>query len=720
MRGEWAGVVAAGIVALAAAGYGGAFLALLRRWFRWPAAHSLRVWMALTIGLGITGHLLVAAGLARILNLWTIRAVLAVGIILALLRIPSVLPRLLIRCTPMAKPPRTIWGALLCAAAGVALLSLLPAAAMPPLAYDVLEYHLQAPRLFLADGSLDGSPTNFFTRLPLEAEMLYLAGHAIAAPTPYDDRAAKWIAAGWVILFAWGAGEVGRRLGLRRAGRWAVMALAAALPLSGGIALDALNDAAAGVFVELAALGLIGMFSARRSQRAACSATGEETDRPRGTGAARPRGDIALAALGAGFALSCKWSVLPNVIFPALVALVVFGIASGTIVPMLRKAAIFGVCALAVFSPWMIRGAVIAGNPVFPWAARWFPTQTWGPEHEQFLVATHRPQRPWQARYWSKVASGLHRILPATTLTLGTGADEEEEGVQDSAPRRTLLLPFGLAAAVCVLLSRRRGPGAWMLLWGVLGLLAWAGVGHAPDRFLFPMAGVFVPLVVLGVGAVRRRSIPVGRIVAWILCIGLAAGAAQDQARRWALYASAHYFSAFGNDAAREELRAQLLGRPMILMQQQVETELLRRGGKALVLYEARGLLFPPDAVLNTVFDKSPLLDWIAEAQTPEEIDAALRAGGISLVVLNEIELHRLVTFYPPLDSARPHPFRSFANKPPLAAYPYLDYYRPYDADPRYPALRDALTAWHARLLQRASWRHVGANGLTLCITPLE
>jgi hypothetical protein len=382
---------------------------------------------------------------------------------------------------------------------------------------------------------------------------------------------------------------------------------------------------------------------------------------------------------------------------------------------MLRKAAIFGVCALAVFSPWMLRGAVVAGNPVFPWAAGWFPTETWGPEQEQFLVATHRPRRPWQTHYWSKVASGVHRILPALTLSLGAGSDEDE-----TAPPRTVLLPFGLVAATCVLLSRRRSPGAWILLWGVLGLLAWAGVGHAPDRFLFPIAGVFLPLTVVGVGALRRHRLAAGRIAAWVLGIGLAAGAAQDQARRWAFYESAHYFSALGNDAAREELRAQLLGRPMILMQQQVETELLRRGGAALVLYEARGLLFPTSAVLNTVFDKSPLLEWVAEAQTPGEIDAALQARGISLVILNEIELHRLVTFYPPLDSSRPQPFRSFAGKPPLDAYPHLDYYRPYDADPRYPALRDALMAWHAKVLREASWRHVGSNGLTLCITPLE
>lgn len=712
MSGDWAGVGAAGILALAAAGFGGVFFILLQRWFRWPAARPFRIWAALGVGLGITGHLLVVAGLARILNPWTIRAVLAIGIGLLLSHVWMALKRRCSAAATMGKRPRTIWDLLLCAAAGLALLSLLPAAAMPPLAYDVLEYHLQAPRLFIESGSLEGSPSNFFTRLPLEAELLYLAGHAVAAPTPYDDRTAKWIAVGWVVLFAWGAGEVGRRLGLRRTGRWGVMALAAALPLSGSIALDALNDAAAGVFVELMAVGLIGLFSARRADQSACG--------PRGIGVSHPRGDMALAALGAGFALSCKWSVLPNVIFPALVALAVFGIASRNIVPTLRKAAIFGVCALAVFSPWMIRGAVVAGNPVFPWAARWFSTETWGPEHEQFLIATHRPQRPWQVRYWSKVASGAHRILPAMTLLLGTGADKEGEEDQDSAPHRTLLLPFGLAAAACVLLSRRRSPGAWMLLWGVLGLLAWAGVGHAPDRFLFPMVGVFVPLVVLGVESVLRSSLPAGRIAAWVLGLGLAAGAAQDQARRWAFYESAHYFSALGNDTAREELRAQLLGRPMTLMQQQVETELLRCGGAALVLYEARGLLFPKSAVLNTVFDKSPLLEWVAEAQTPAEIDAALRARGISLVVLNEIELHRLVTFYPPLDSSRPQPFRSFAGKPPLDAYPHLDYYRPYDADPRYPALRDALMAWHAQLLQRASWRHVGSNGLTLCITPLE
>jgi hypothetical protein len=195
--------------------------------------------------------------------------------------------------------------------------------------------------------------------------------------------------------------------------------------------------------------------------------------------------------------------------------------------------------------------------------------------------------------------------------------------------------------------------------------------------------------------------------------------AVQGAARRVALHVSAGYFHAMTNPLVGEEARDQVLGRAIVTMQNRVAAAMLRDGGPLRGLYEARGLLFPLPHSLNTVFDRSVLLDSIGDADSPSAIDRALREKGFTNVVVNEFELDRLIRFYPPLDLGNPMPAREWLMKSPAEPHPLMDLYRPHASDARYAPRAAALRAWHVEVVKRARWRTTTPAGLTLCVSPI-
>ncbi len=717
-----AGAAALVLVAVAATGYGRAAVGLVEGgWsgFRRPWAgrrsHFGRGWVTLVVGLGVLGHLLLLAGLVGLFSIGVIRGVLAVGVGFGIAGFAGDLAgsiRSRSGDDPQSGRRRAAGGygrtlPWLGGVAGIAsLVLLIPAAGMPPLAYDVLEYHLQAPRLFLAERSLEGDAHNFFTRLPMETELIYAAGHGVVAPSVEDDRAAKWLAAGLTVLFAWGCGVLARRMGGRRAARWGAVILGAALPLTGKVALDAFSDGAAAVFTLLMIYGFLGVAAAGPGMA--------KKDGERASRLVRRRSDLAWAAIGGGLAVSCKWGVLPHLVVPACALILVFTLRDRGSGQGMKTAALFGVGVLLVFSPWMIRATLTTGNPVFPWAASVFPSTDWGSEQGEFLVETHQPVRPWEGAYWVKVWEGVNTAAPVVEIPWGRAEEE--------SPARRVPIPVGMmVVAVGFGLAWRRRAYLAAGILGGLAVLAWATVRQTPDRFLLPAAATLVPAAAVAAEmSVRRwRTRPGRRAIAWAAGIFLAVAVVQDGAGRMALYSSAGYFRALGNPLVGEAAREEILGRAMLALQGQAARESIRGGGKFLILYEARGLLFPLPHELNTVFDRSVLLDAMGEVDSPEAIDRMLMEKGYSHIIINEFELDRLVRFYAPLDREEPVPPREALRKEPAEPYPLMELYRPYAFDARFAQKEEAIRAWHRRVLERAQWRFVGSTGLILAISPV-
>ncbi len=191
---------------------------------------------------------------------------------------------------------------------------------------DALCYHLQVPKVFLAEGSAVFEPDLHETIYPLVTEALYAVGLAIRGPVAC--RLIQWLLG---LAFAANVAAMARPVLGDRA-RWA-SAVALLVPaVSNGMGAP-LND------VALAAFG-----------NAAILAWTRWNDRPSGRSAI-------LVGVLAGLAVGVK--------YPALVLAGLLGLgflARGKA----RHAALFGLVAAGVGGGWYARAFVHTGNPVYP------------------------------------------------------------------------------------------------------------------------------------------------------------------------------------------------------------------------------------------------------------------------------------------------------------------------------------------------------------------
>lgn len=132
-------------------------------------------------------------------------------------------------------------------------------------------------------------------------------------------------------------------------------------------------------------------------------------------------------------------------------------------------------------SPWLVRNALDAGNPVFPIAAKLLGTGHWTLEQVQRYSANHHAE-----------GSVLDRIARAVSSTFGLA--HPQFGVT------TLLALVGSLIALGV--GRTHKLAAMLVVGVLLGVVAWAIFTHGQARFLTPLLVPMVMLVGLGVGAV--------------------------------------------------------------------------------------------------------------------------------------------------------------------------------------------------------------------------
>jgi hypothetical protein len=208
-----------------------------------------------------------------------------------------------------------------------------PYAAMPPVFYDAIVYHLGLPNLYLASGTLEYPLSFSLAGYPQNAELILLV--ALAAGNETAARLTGFLICALAALTV--RGLVRERLG-RVAGN-----------LSYLILVSQWFFWFQAVFSKVDLIGaffLLTMVSVILQTR-------------RGDGI-RP---WIVAGLLAGFALGVK--------FANLLPIAVLTIASPWLFrpvrpATLRRAALVGVLALTVASPWMIRNMAHRGNPLFP------------------------------------------------------------------------------------------------------------------------------------------------------------------------------------------------------------------------------------------------------------------------------------------------------------------------------------------------------------------
>jgi hypothetical protein len=360
-------------------------------------------------------------------------------------------------------------------------------AMLPPVEFDVREYHLQAPKEFYQAGRITFLPHNVYANMPLGAEMLSLAGMTLCGDWQSGALVGKTLIACFAPLGALALLAAGIRFASATAGMVAALVYIS-IPWIALVSMQGLIDGAV-AFYLFAALNAVILWQRRRTA-----------------------GDPAYAWLGiAGFlsgsAVACKY---PSVVFSVvpLAAWIVWlsletlvaerttqtirARLTATIAP--TTVFLLG-CALAC-GPWLAKNAVLTGNPVYPLLYDWFDGATRTIAKNDQWVRAHSPSNYDPA--------DLARHLAGIMLT--------------SDWLSPLVMPL---AALSLVSWRRNMLVRGLALYFVYVLATWWLFTHRIDRFWVPVLPVAAMLA--GIGATWTAARGWRIVLSGLLAFGLIA-----------------------------------------------------------------------------------------------------------------------------------------------------------------------------------------------------
>ncbi len=393
--------------------------------------------------------------------------------------------------------PRWLW-----LAAPFAIVILL-GGTLPPVDFDVLEYHLQAPKEFYEQGFVGFMPHNVYANMPLGVSMFSLVAMSLTGDWWLGALVGKTIVALTAPLTAAALLAAGRRLHSNTAGVFAAVVYLST-PWVAHVAMAGLVESPLAMYSFLAVYAAV-ILPQRMTEVAGVRASAssgpldaEEPDgqRPCGTWYSQPL----LAGYLAGAAAACKYPAMLFVVLP-LAAWVAFrrektpeASPAGrrtdrtgegwftAVIGQLRlrwKPIVLFLCAVVLGGGlWCLKNLILTGNPVFPLLFGVFGdgTGTWNAASNSQWALVHSPG----SFSIVALAGDLFRVFLASEW-LGP-----------------LLFPLALLA-----LPGRSSRRVELVLVGyfILFLAAWWLLTHRIDRFWIPVLPVVG--VLSGVGAAR-------------------------------------------------------------------------------------------------------------------------------------------------------------------------------------------------------------------------
>ena len=582
-----------GVWMLSAMGWGGLWAPLVRdaaheRWLRFACGVATSLWLAHAVG--------AAAILAHRPMAW---AMLVGGVVLlavpprsGALRIPRLSPVTLLSTPAIA-------------------VMLVAAASLPgwlweseSYGYDVLEYHLQLPKEWLASGRLGGLEHNVFSFLPGYVEAVYLQIGALAGDLLVGAgillRAAQLLqaalaVAGALMLGALAAGRAREALGEIQDRHVAgfVVCVVLLVPWVQVVGSLAYNDVAVVFFFAAALMAVRGVRS-------------------------RPWAAAFLAGWLVGVATGAKLTSVLLLGLPVFAALV-HECAAGERVRSVVWAALGGILALG---PWLLRNLVDTGNPLFPFGTEVFGLAHWSSEQLARWQDAHGFDGDAAARVRAAGGAILH---PQYSTFFGLVAVGVAAGLWKGARlRREVTLFAGLL---------------------VLLLAGWATATHLHPRFLLP--AIAPGAVLVGLVAARilgpRSDVPAVRLAAMSVALVpmIAASVGNFRVQRGgdpSAFVSPGAFAvrtgqAFAGDPELENVAP---------LSYHINFE-LPEGSLVYLLGDARALYLLAPVLYHTAFDRSPLGELMrAHPGDPAAWAEGLAGLGVTHVLVSYAELDRL------------------------------------------------------------------------------
>ncbi|HYO82142.1 MAG TPA: glycosyltransferase family 39 protein [Bryobacteraceae bacterium] len=227
----------------------------------------------------------------------------------------------------------------------------------PEVSPDGTAYHLGNVNKWLRDGGWRWHTTNMYANLPMGIEMLFLFAYSFGR-----HSAAALVHWQFYLVVPFLVLSLGRRFGFTSAGAAAALLVFAA-PVAG------IDGASAYVDLATAAVVLATVYVLLLWEHAPDS------------------GLLPLAGILAGFAYACKMTVAPIAVFAVLyTGFIAWRRKQRLWKPVLTVALLAGV----MIAPWLIKNALMVGNPLSPFLNRYFPNPYIRISFEEEYRALHR------------------------------------------------------------------------------------------------------------------------------------------------------------------------------------------------------------------------------------------------------------------------------------------------------------------------------------------
>ncbi len=539
------------------------------------------------VGLNLVSLATLALGLAGAMHRWMFAALAAAIVASAVAmarraRTPPAKP-----ASDHLPPPASVFSNPLWLWAGLPFVVVLVLGAMlPPVDFDVREYHLQAPKEFYQNGRIEFLPHNIYANMPLGTEMLSLAGMIVCDDWWLGALVGKTLIALYAPLAALALLAAGRRFDSPATGIVAALVYIS-IPWIAWVSMQGLVEGAFAyyLFAALLAVMLWQASDDLRRQRL-----------------------LWLAGFLAGAAVSTKYPAVLFSVLPLAAAIAYTSLQPArdqqaprrSWLQMIRPLAMFLLFVALGCGLWLGKNAATTGNPVYPLMADAFDSRTRTEEKNAQWTAAHEPPN-WQVTDLAQRGAGIALTSP-------------------------WLSPLLMPLAVLALLGRRRRMACWLAAYLAFVFLGWWFFTHRIDRFWVPVLPVAAYLA--GMGAtwtdVRAWRVPGVVLVVFGLIsnfVLITSGALGDHRYFADLYvlrvdpARVDPWHQYLNDRADEVTGVLLVG-------------------------DAQPFDLEVPVLYNTVFDDN-LFETIASGRTPEQVRDALHQQNISHVYVSWREVAR-------------------------------------------------------------------------------
>lgn len=520
---------------------------------------------------------------------------------------------------------------------------LLPLTFLPPLEYDVLEYHLQLPKEYFNAGAITFLPHNTFSGFPQGMEMFSLLGFQLMGETVGKSVAASqgiWLArllnfSFYPLLLLSGVLSVRRILGREHSRGWDAGWFAAVgmLACSRSLTFSHLlyNELELGTYTILALLGATLIWRSEKTSH------------------------LRLAILVGGFAGLAAGVKYPGLIFVGLplTGLVFFLPPSGVSTRRrLLLALLVGAVCWLLLAPWLLKNFISTGNPFYPLWNQAFGVDFWSPTQEiRFQRAHHKTDASAVMMLQAGVRYLWQLVIGGNATIFGRTVNGIELGGMGF---------FFISGLLCA----RKKETAWRVIllvgWLVFIFLCWFFLTHRIERFFYPGYLLACVLSAVGAGMLLRESTSDSTAgekngsrlpTALLACVLLIA------CLRQGILVTSFYSPPPSADKKNATIISDVaLGRvpPEKLLARyhpawRLRQVLAKMPGekKVLMIGEARAFWLPKGTAYAVVFAQHPLFQLLKECSSAAEVREKLRARGITHLYINWHELVRLhATYY--------------------------------------------------------------------------